>query len=157
VATRVDAPLASTRLARLRVLVDPTAEVRQASISYSVESFRFYAEKGWSKDAPLAQWSSPNGPLGKAKFYALLLVDKLIALQDPLVAMTGLPGPVIGFSIMLVGVAASTAALLSCAVWLGPTKRRAPVARGRGGQRDAAATVQTANAAPAADARPHAE
>jgi thiol-disulfide isomerase/thioredoxin len=103
-------------------------EARRAQISsYTTEGFSFYAEKGWKKDAVAPHWSGPQGPFGQAKFYLLLGIDKVLAFQEPIEKATGVPGPIIAFVLMLAGVALSTFALMACAVWLGPTKKRAPV------------------------------
>lgn len=127
-------------------------EVRRASLhDYSADSFVYYAEKGWAaqKDGPLPQWASPNGPLGMIKFYALQVVDKAIALHEPIVEATGLPSVIVGFAMMLAAVMGATAALMVCAVAVGPTKRRERHPRP---QRAAAPAAAAPAAAPAAAA-----
>ena len=95
----------------------------------SAAAIAAYAERGWRAEpaGALPLWSSPSGPLARARFYALFAVDAAVELHEPLARASGLPPPVALFLLLLVAVAASTAALLGCAVWLGPTRRR-PVA-----------------------------
>lgn len=61
---------------------------------------------------------------------------------------TGLPSVIVGFAMMLLGVMGSTAALMVCAVAVGPTKRRERFPKP---QRPAAAAAP-ADAAAVADA-----
>lgn len=120
-------------------------ETRKAQVNgYTQEAFSFYAEKGWKKDTPTPYWTGPNGPFGKLKFYALLGVDKVLALQEPIEKATGIPGPIVAFFLMLLGVAGTSFALMLCAVWMGPTKKRAPVQK----PVRSAATASSSSSAP---------
>ena len=65
-----------------------------------------------------------------AKFYALAGIDAAVALHEPIAIKLGIPPQVMLFGLLLVGVMLSTLALMGCAVWLGPTKKR-PAARER--------------------------
>jgi len=94
---------------------------------YTADAFLHYATKGYqSHKEPALGWaSSPYGPWGMAKFYALSGVDAVVAMHEPLAKKLGVPSQVVLFALLLVGVMASTAALMACAVWLGPPKKRA--------------------------------
>lgn len=79
----------------------------------------------------------------------LQVVDKAIALHEPIVEATGLPSVIVGFAMMLAAVMGTTAALMVCAVAVGPTKRKERHPRP---QRAAAAAAPAGGSAAVADA-----
>ena len=87
-----------------------------------------YAEGGWRGDAAFSAWAGPGGPWALAQFHLVRLVDSVVALHEPLARYAGVPPPFALFAMLLVGVALSTAALLTGAVWLSPARRRPAVA-----------------------------
>lgn len=128
-------PLA--RIFRTLLLCDPrppllaassrtSAEVRPAELhAFSPDALRTYLKRDAEKQAPLTSWaSSPNGPLARAQFYALLAVDAVIGLHVPIERATGLPQIAVFFGMLIAFISLLTVGLMACAAWMGPVKAR---------------------------------